>query len=504
MPSSLLCLLAAGALQAATIRGTVVEHASGKPLSRTLVVLAPVPGVPGQPQSVRTNTWGTFEFAAVPAGAYLLSASRRGFPPVQYGQKNWRAAGAPILIGEDQATFLTVRMPRYGGISGTIVDENDVGLPEHEVVAYRNTRPPRLAGHAQTDDRGVFRISGLDPGRYLVRTVGRQYEDGGYLPTFYRETARVEEASVLDVDFDRDAVDAKVRPIPGSLFTIDGAIYCTCGPITLNLVSDVGRDTLTFPGDPSKPGIYPFAFPNRPPGPYEIWVTAPGSRGPEGAYIPFSLERDRPGMRVATLPQASVFFSFRGAEGQALEAAALKFQARRVDLAGESPAEDVRINNGRAGFVQGRWQIRMVPNASYVAADFRGPRGERPEGGRADGWNEIAITQNCMLSYTLSNKPLTVSGTVKTAAHEPVGGAPVFLESWDPSARKRLMEPHTARTDMRGQFQFIGLAPGTYRIVSSFEYHSPDAADIDTMSPLTFLAEAGHDQQLDLELFVIR
>lgn len=511
MRNSLLYLLAAGAFvvpgeqHAAVIRGTVIEHSSGKPLARTQVTLAPVPGTSGPTQSIRTNTWGTFEFSALPAGSYILSASRLGFPPVQYGQKNWRAAGMPVPVAEDQSTFVTVRMPRYGGIVGMVVDENDVGLPEHEVVAYRNTRPPRLVGRAVADDRGIFRIPGLDPGRYLVRTVGRQYEDGGYLPTFYRETARVEEASFLDVDFDRDTVEAKVRPFPGRLFTIDGVLYATRGPVTVSLVSDIGRETLVLPGDAANPGVYPFQFANKPPGPYEILATGPGSnRGPEGSFTTFSLERDRPGMRINLLPQASVFFDLKGPQGQFIDANTVKVQVRRIDLAGESPAENLRINSGRSGFLQGRWQVRIVPNDSYVAMDFRGPTGERPEGGYAAGWNEIVVTQNCMVSYVLSGKPAAIRGTVTTGAHDPVGGAPVFLEAWDPVNRRRRMDPITVRTDIHGQFRLAGLAPGTYRLVSTFEYGSPDAGDIDAMSPRTVAVEEGRDQQQDLDLYVIR
>jgi hypothetical protein len=501
-----LYLLAAAVLShAAVIRGTVVEHSSGRPLARTQVTLAPVPGTAGPTQQMRTNTWGTFEFSALPAGAYILSAARRGFPPVQYGQKNWRAAGAPIPIAEDQSTFVTVRMPRYGGITGIVVDENDVGLPEHEVVAYRNTRPPRLIGRAIADDRGIFRIPGLDPGRYLVRTVGRQYEDGGYLPTFYHETARVEEASFLDVDFDRDAIEAKVRPFPGRLFTIDGIIYATAGPITLTIASDIGRETVTFNVDPLNPAPCPFSFANKPPGPYEILVTSPGgARGPEGSYTAFSLERDRPGLRINLLPQASIFFNMKGAQGQSLDGESVKVQVRRIDLAGESPAEDLRIRASRAGFLQGRWQVRITPNQSWVATDFRGPKGERPDGGFANGWNEIAVTNNGMLTYVLSSKAAAIRGTVTTGAHDPVGGAPVFLEPWDPVNRKRLMDPITVRTDLHGQFQLGGLAPGTYRLVSTFEYSSPETADIDTMAPHNVTVEEGRDQQQDLQLYVIQ
>ena len=131
-----------------------------------------MPGSAGPSGSVRTNTYGMFEFLDLPAGAYLITAARRGFMPAQYGQKNWRAAGQPVVLDKDQSTFLSIRLPRFSSISGVIVDENDVGLPEHEVVAMSNTRPPRMMAKAQADDRGMYRISGLDPGSYLVRTLG--------------------------------------------------------------------------------------------------------------------------------------------------------------------------------------------------------------------------------------------------------------------------------------------------------------------------------------------
>jgi hypothetical protein len=57
---------------------------------------------------------------------------------------------------------------------------------------------------------------------------------------------------------------------------------------------------------------------------------------------------------------------------------------------------------------------------------------------------------------------------------------------------------------MRGQYELIGLAPGTYRLVSTFEYLNPEAGDIDEMRPRTVVVEEGRDQQQDIDLFVIR
>jgi Carboxypeptidase regulatory-like domain len=495
----LVFLLAGGALHAAIIKGSVVENQTGKALARTLISIQPLPGSAGPTGSVRTNTYGMFEFIDLPAGAYLIHASRRGFMTVQYGQKNWRAAGQPVVLDQDQATFLTIRMPRFSSISGVLVDENDVGLPEHEVVAMSNTRPPRMMAKAQADDRGMYRISGLDPGAYLVRTLGRAYEEGGYLPTFYRETARVDEAGMVETVLDQDTTNVKVRPFPGKLYTIAGTVSNSMNtPVVVTLVSDVGREMLTTGRD--------FQFFAKAPGPYELYAEGqPDRRGVLGAYVPLALERDMTGMRVNLLPMANVFFDMINTQGGHLtDPGALKILVRRIDLAGEGQVETLRLNNTSAQLVQGRWQVMLAPSSTYVATDFRGPKGERPEGSRADGWNEIAVNNNCSVRIVLSDKPGGVHGTVTMGAHDPAGGAPVFLEAYDETTRKRVVDLRSTRTDMRGQYNFVGLAPGTYRLVSTFEYQSPQTGDIDAMSPRVFKVEEGRDQQQDLDVWVFR
>ena len=220
MRKLLLLALATGALHAALIRGTVVENQTGRPLARALVVVRPVTGTAAEELSARTNVYGAFEFPPVAGGAYLLTASRRAFAPIQYGQKRWNSAGVPVLLEDSAATYLTIRLPRYGAVAGTVVDENEVGLPEHDVVVYTNTRPPKLMARGKTDDRGMYRISGLDPGSYLVRTTAKLYDDGGYLPTFGKETATVDQAYAVEVTLDEQVEKADIRPLPGRLFTV--------------------------------------------------------------------------------------------------------------------------------------------------------------------------------------------------------------------------------------------------------------------------------------------
>lgn len=155
----LLLVLTAAGLHAGVIRGTVVENQTGKPLSRATVVLQPIDGTRGNPLSVRTTTYGGFEFASLADGAYVVKASRRGFLPTEYGQRQWNSAGLPVVLKDNASTFLTIRLPRFGAITGTIVDENDVGVPQFEVLAYRRTEPPQLVTRARsawTRKRGMW------------------------------------------------------------------------------------------------------------------------------------------------------------------------------------------------------------------------------------------------------------------------------------------------------------------------------------------------------------
>ena len=499
MRTLLLLLVTVLPLPGAILRGYVVEHATGKVLARTLVAIQPLSGTSGPSLSVRTSSYGMFEFLNLPAGAYLVNASRRGFAPVHYGQKRWNAPGTPVVLEQDQAATISVRLPRYGGITGYVVDENDVGMPEHEVLAYRNTRPPRVVAKFPTDDRGWFRAWGLEPGTYLIRTGARKFEDGDYLPTFYRETLRVDEASTVQVTLDLDTPDVRIRPFPGKLMTIAGNL-APCYPgqtAAITLVSDMGRETITSGGA--------FAFFSKPPGNYEIFAEAPPDRGRLacGAYMPVALDnRDYTGFNLSLIRLPEIALAFDGVTG--IDPNRVPIQVRRKDLAGEGETQMLRVVNGVANLNPGRWELRLVPSPAYVATDFRVTRGERSESGRADGWVEILIRGMTAVTWTLSEKPGAIHGVVSGSGREPVPFAPVLIEAWDPITNKRIQEPRTVRADAHGRYQIYGLTAGTWRIVSTLDVESPDPAEMETLYPKTIKVELGRDQQLDLDLSVLR
>ena len=416
----------------------------------------------------------------------MVRATRRGFLPAEYGQRQWNSAGTPIIVDKDAASSVSLRMFRFGAITGTVRDENEVGIPEQDVAAYTNTEPPHFVTRGRSDDRGVFRIGGLDPGSYLVRTTGNEDEELSLLPTFSRQTLRVSEARPVEVYVDYDARDADVRPIRGTLFNLSGAAAPLPDPqnfaVTVTLASDLGRRT--FDGAV-------FRFTSLAPGPYEIYVEArenpPGTRI-YGGYTDFRLDRNTANLNVLLSQIRETQFNFPGAAGHII--------GRRKDLAGVGPAQQLLLSpTNRALLGPGRWELAAIPPPGYYASAFYpAARGARPE-----GWNEILVPRAGQITVVLSGGVSALHGVVKQSGSL-VSWAPVFLEEWDPVERTRLVDLRATRADVRGNYRFEGITPGAYRVLSTTEYAAPDVKAMDLAGAQSVDVGSHTDIQTDLEL----
>ena len=224
---NLLFLATALSLPAGVIQGVVLEWASGKPLSRTSVHLQPVAGsgVKLRNWQTRSGRSGEFSFPSVPDGLYILHTQREGFLSASYGQRRPTGHGHPITIAKDSALFAELRLHRMGAITGTVLDENGVGIPRVPVIAYRARLPLRIASESISDDRGVYRLTGLELGKYWVRSGTHRLDDGtGLLPQFGPESKEPRDAILHEVRFDNDTPDANIRPEPGLLYTLTANI----------------------------------------------------------------------------------------------------------------------------------------------------------------------------------------------------------------------------------------------------------------------------------------
>ncbi len=490
----LLAALCGCVAHAAVIRGIVLDRNTGRPLARSLVTLRPVEGTGGATQSTRAGRTGQFTFS-VNAGMYLLRATRLGFAPFQYGQRDWKSAGKPMSVEQNGSLFLDIRLRRFAAISGTVLDENEIGIPDHKVVAYPAVQPLRIAATATTDDRGIYRIHGLEPGTYYVRSASKQLEDlSGLLPTFHKETMAVDQAMTVDVDLDAQADDIDIRPLPGKLFRVFGNVSPQV-PVTLSLISDVGRTQVKTAGS--------FAFEQLAPGTYELVADAdePNGRGKMGTYQEISIDQDKE-LSVHVTSWRPTEFRVQDEKGNRIDVDKVKITARRKDLDGGGRAEVLKVVNDHAALGPGRWEISVVPPVTYyplqVGANFGG---SESAGGRADGWNEVYVRGFDSIMIKLSSHPASIHGLVNGPGHDPAPGAPVYLEAFDKDTRRRVSELRTVRTDVRGQYHFNGLAPGLYRILSTFEYEHPDSESMEAAGARSLTLQESTDTAQDLDLY---
>jgi hypothetical protein len=160
-----------------TLSGVVIDGATNEMLDDVVVYLA----VDGRgtvgPQSRQiTDAKGRFAFTDVPVSdRFSLTATKFGYFSTGYGRgESPMDSTAVIALADGQwIGDLKLTMQRPGAISGTVMDER--GEPVAGVLV-RALSQIRLAGREQlatgptvvTDDRGIYRIGGLGPGRYTA------------------------------------------------------------------------------------------------------------------------------------------------------------------------------------------------------------------------------------------------------------------------------------------------------------------------------------------------
>ena len=163
----------------AVVTGTLISADAGAPVRKAQVRLV------GTTSKLTITTVsdpsGTFSFANVPSGEYLLKAWKPGYLDIVLGARRpgRNMPGTRLAISPGQRLEgLALRIPRGGVISGIVTDEFGdpaLGVPVRAMkVTFDNGRRSVYpSGNATTDDLGGYRIASLEPGDYYVSAVPR-------------------------------------------------------------------------------------------------------------------------------------------------------------------------------------------------------------------------------------------------------------------------------------------------------------------------------------------
>ena len=496
-----LMLLSGAAVCGGVVQGIILESYSGLPLARTLVRLQRIAqsgGTSTVTQQMRAGRTGGFTFGAVPDGSYLLIATRDGYFPSAFGQRRPDGQGTPIEVTKDSNTIAEIRMHRKGAITGRVLDENGVGMPGVPVVAYPARLPLRSPGRAVADDRGVYRIPFLDPGKYWIRSAAHVLEDGsGRLPTFGSEGNDTRQAIVHSVRIDAETQFADVRPFTGNLFSLQGIVACPAGVASITLSSETGRKT-TQAGCGET-----YQFQGLAPGAYEILGTTPGGLA---GFIELSLGGNTTSgtFNLGPMPRVDAEVIPSGARARGIPSISVKLIGRRQDLSEIDTEREITLPDR---LLPGVWEMtaRVGPNqyVESIVNPYGGSRRrERPD--RLSDAFEVFLDPRdyARLRITVSDQAAHITGTVTTGNKNPVAGAPVFLWPVTPDARRSLGGVKQTLSDINGGFRFDGLPPGDYRLLATFDATFIDEELIEAAQAMAIRMELGKTQMIELPLWI--
>jgi protocatechuate 3,4-dioxygenase beta subunit len=315
------------ASRTAAISGVVMDGATKQPLAGALVSLSGQGATGERPSPQLTDARGRFVFLNLPpAPNYVLTADRLAYGPAPYARQSKPGAPAtPLAVRDGEwISDLQVALWRRSAITGVVTDERGEPVADIFVRAIALVRlhgRDRLAAASltATDDRGVYRLSDLTPGRYLVhvpavhatvpaanlppgvtpafvRLAGSSLQSGpgtrlvlnkyptpppasdgralGYAMTFHPSARALADAQVVSIGVGEDrSVDVRIEPV--EVFRVSGRVN---GPpesltaLTLRLVP-AGLDALGLGSEAATALVAAdgtFAFANVPSGAYTI------------------------------------------------------------------------------------------------------------------------------------------------------------------------------------------------------------------------------------------
>ena len=475
----------------ATVRGRVLTQA-GTPLRRAQVTIAEGP----LRRQTTTDGDGQYRFAELPAGRFLLTASKPGYVALQYGQRGPNQPGTPVIVANGQTVAVDIALPRGAVITGRITDEFGEPLAQAQVQVGRLTYGPDGQRRAQTsqasiaDDRGEFRAYGLMPGEYVVNagvrtpvmvnaaagSVGDVTE--GFAPIYYAGTANINEAQTItlgvgeEISIQFSLVAARLSRVSGVVVDSSGR---PAGGAQVQLVTRQGPGYTTSGGTVTPDGT--FSIGGIAPGEHSLEVRPISNRGSSDAPAEFAsvpivvTGQDITGLSIVTGPGATVSgrIVFDGTAPRRGAPSPMRVSSTPADPS-RPPLTigPVAANNGEAN-ADGNFQLAGLTGQVFFNVPV--PAGWMLKSVTLDGGDITDVPLDLTgrqsvsgLVVTLTDKITDVSGQVVNDRGQPATDATVILmpaEAMDPivvSRRTRVARPMAPD----GRFQIRGLRPGRY------------------------------------------
>lgn len=416
------------------IAGTVVDAGSGLPVRRVVVLATDQSGtaIVGGRVSV-TDDAGRFTFRNLPAGRYVVAASKAAYLPTAFGVTKPMRAGAPpsgtaINLTEGQRlTDLALRITRGSVVAGTVRGPDGRPVRNASVSLAYATRASLTGdstliflsgGSVNTDTRGEYRIFGVPPGEYVasvrILTFAAGLQGAELEATTDTDLRRVTEPSAPSTSTTpaQPAANASRRPT-------------------------YGYATVFYPGTTVLSAATPIAL----------------GAGDERSGIDFLLQ---------LVPQSRISGVVTGLDGRPAENVAI-----RLSTAAPSSAGPFVTSTTLGSGPQGQFVMRGVAAGDYVIEVRPGGSGRAGQPA-ITGWARVPVSVAPGVDMEVNialQRGRTVTGQISMDA--PAAGPPPDFTRARLSLMNRdgLATSSTITAD--GQFTFTSLVPEAYRFLVS-------------------------------------
>jgi protocatechuate 3,4-dioxygenase beta subunit len=528
-----------------SLQGRVLNAQTGEPLGKAEIRLT-LARRSAETQSssfgARTSADGAFAMDGVSPGDYFVSVSRRayavsaaelrGFPSPRPQGRGWLVT----LRAGQSLRGLEILLPPAGVITGRVVDEEGEAMTGVvlEASQYRYIQGAKAlvpVGRATTDDRGIYRVYDLAPGRYFVKAQGRSLrsrmgmgmrgaggmgggpfgggafgggmggpggmleEAGGesaYPETFYPNALSATEAIPLQLapGAEMGAIDFALTPsatfsVSGTVSLPEGAVPAAAGggPGAVVFVTARRADQPGVGGDsagmtPANPRTGEFAIRGLMPGDYQLIARVNSRRG--GGSTAVGVARVLVGSASVNGVTIAVEEDVKLPGKVVLPAGATSDQLSKITVIPERRLSPMRTIARVSP--EGTFDVTLSPAEAPRLSVSLLPEGFYVKRITVGGNNLLtaepvsSATLAGTLQVELANDGATLAGTVRDNRGGAVSGARVTLipaasfATVDSLARNVWKKTTTAGED--GTFQLTAVAPGRYRL---FAFESLDA-----------------------------
>src|ERR1051325_1141269 len=174
-------------------------------------------------QRTTTDQDGFYHISNLAPGSYSIIVSAPAFVIPDL----WSNKQKAVLVGEgENVEGVNFALVRGGVITGRVTDADGRPVIEQQVNVYpaamyeqKVQRTIYATGSAQTDDRGIYRVFGLAPGRYKVavgrsdgelNVTGNQWRNVSYKQVFYPDATDQAKATIVEVGEENEANDINI------------------------------------------------------------------------------------------------------------------------------------------------------------------------------------------------------------------------------------------------------------------------------------------------------